>query len=112
MELKDYLLEYKKITIHMIENIKNKNYDDLDHLIKERQATIDNIMSMSYLKEDFKHICDEILLLKYENELIEIMKNEKQTMREKINNVQKNKNAYKTYNSRFLKNSYFLKKKV
>lgn len=110
--LKDKLYLYKDVTLCIIDNLINDNYDKISNLISKRQNIIEEIDNMKFPKEDFTLIAQEIQIMKYESELQCLMNTKKSFLKEKIKEISLRKNANNIYNSGYYSKINFLNKKV
>jgi hypothetical protein len=110
MELREYLMQYKQITINACKFVQEKKYDEMEICIRKRNAVIENIKKLNFQSDDFKNICIKLNILEYERKLSESIEQQKVEIKRKII---KNTNARKmnNYNSMTSK-AVFLSKEV
>lgn len=110
--LKDKLVEYRDVTMVLINVLEKGELNILEENLKKRQEIIEDINKLDYTCEQFKGISEEINLVLLEEKLNILMNNKKQEIRVKINDVKKSRNAHKAYNKSFINSSFFLKKQI
>jgi len=66
LNLEENLIEFKNITLTVIETVKSEEYEKLDEIFAQRQLILDDINKSNYIKEELKK-----LYLQYEIENLE-----------------------------------------
>ncbi|MCY6959553.1 hypothetical protein [Clostridium brassicae] len=112
MGLRDKLKEYADITVKIIVEIENEDYQILDELLSSRQDVIDLIEKIDYSKEEFLFLCKDLDVLVLNQKLIKLMNEKKADLRNNITNLNNLQNANKGYNKRFAVDSVFFNKKI
>ncbi|MCB2297193.1 hypothetical protein [Clostridium tagluense] len=111
-ELIQELIEFKQITIELIEALQQDEIRKLDNLLDSRQRSIENMEKIQYTTEEFTDICTELDILKLQKELLELMKTKKENTRQELNKIQLTKNASNNYNKSFYANSGMFNKQI
>jgi hypothetical protein len=111
-ELLEFLIVYNKITLELIHSVEKENYDILDELFQNRQTTINSINNLSYSKDMFTSICENIGIVENEKKLNEIMNIKRQAAREELGKMSGRRTAHKSYNKNFNVDSLFFNKKI
>jgi hypothetical protein len=111
-ELVDAFRKLKFCTEECIEVIKSNNYEPIEELMIRRQKILDSISDIHAQKEDKNTITKELGIFSLEKKLADLIKEKKSELRNKINNIEKNKTAANSYNSRTSKNAVFFSKKI
>ncbi|NFS08523.1 flagellar protein FliT [Clostridium botulinum] len=96
-KLKENLIKYRDLTLNIIEALEREDYDVPEKFLEERQSIINEINKLSYTKEEFKSINDELDLMLLEKKLQTIMLKRKVELKQKLNNTLENKEATKLY---------------
>lgn len=112
MNLEEKLIEYKNLTLQLIANVENEDYDSLDKLLTSRQNVMDEIDSIEYSKEKFLALCKKLDILVLNQKLIKITKEKEANVRKNINGLRTSKTANKSYNKKFAVDSVFFNKKI
>lgn len=99
MNLEQNIVEYKNITLAIMELVKVEEYEKLEGLFKERQFILDNISKLDYLKEEFKEFILKFRINELEEALENEMKNKKEDLLIKIKQNQKRRTAMNGYNN-------------
>ncbi len=111
-KLKEELINYKELTLEIIQILEKGDYDAPKELFNERQNIINNINKISYTKEEFKNINDELDLMLVEKKLQTIMLKRKAEIKAKLNNASDSKEAAKSYNMKQFSSQYILNKTI
>lgn len=111
-KLKESLILYKEITLKLIGCLEKEDYDCLEGLLKEREDQISNMGQMSYTKEEFRDICNQLQILILQQRLNGIMNEKRAKVRTEIDRIATTKNASKNYNKGFKVDSIFFNKKI
>ncbi|AVQ37360.1 flagellar protein FliT [Clostridium botulinum] len=111
-KLKEELIKYKNLTLSIIEALEREDYDNPEKLLDKRQNTINEINNLSYTKEEFKNINNELDLILLEKKLQTIMLKKKVELKQKINNALESREATKSYNMKQLNSQYILNKTI
>lgn len=112
MQIKEKLLEYKTLTVELINALENEEYIKLNDLFNEREKIIDCTNDLSYSMEEFKKICNELGIIELETKLKQLIKDKMLKVKKSINNIKRSRNAHMSYNKNFINNSFFVKKTV
>lgn len=96
MDLNTLLVDYKNITLELIESISD--IEKVEDLMIKRQQIIDDINLNSFDKTKFKEVADNLNLLEIENDLINKMKKENVTAKKALENIRRLKKARSIYN--------------
>lgn len=111
-ELKEYLSTYKKVTMEIVEKLKNEKYDELDDLFNVRQNIINKIDNIQYSSEVFKQICLDLRLFEDEEKIKEIITAKKTIISNEIGKITARKTAQKSYSKSYGVESIFFNKKI
>ncbi|WP_315121935.1 flagellar protein FliT [uncultured Clostridium sp.] len=109
-ELRESLVKFNKLTLKIINNIKEGNIDSIDSLMDDRQEIINLIESIDYSKEEFIEICTELKIIENNNELEKMIKNKKEELRNEIGELKVTRKANSGYNHRNSNGLIFSKK--
>lgn len=112
MMLKEILKEYHVLTLECINLIENDKFSKVQCILGKRQNIIENINVLEFPKEEFKDLVKEFNIIELETRLKELMNNKKSDIKKQMSNVRKAKKAHNVYNSNFINNSFFLKKRI
>lgn len=97
MDLREYLEEYRNLTLDLMGQIQKDG--EVSSLIKKREDTLKSINSLNFDKGEIKRIGNLLNLLELEEELQNIIKKEKVKVRKQIEILKKAKQANTNYNS-------------
>jgi uncharacterized protein YdcH (DUF465 family) len=106
MNLYECLEEYKKITLDLIEKIKQDN-DEFEELIDKRSEVLENIKNLNFSSEEFKKIVNDLDLLRLDEELVRLMKVEQVKIKSKMDVIKRGRQAAKNYNRAFEFQNFF-----
>lgn len=95
MNLEEYLIEYKALTLDMMERIDID--DSILYLMEEREIVLDSISKIDFDQSELKEISDRLNLVQLEKELNLLIKKETVSTKRKIENLKKMKNANLKY---------------
>jgi hypothetical protein len=111
-ELTQELVDFKKVTIELISVLNQDEISKLDDLLNSRQMVIDSIKKLKYTTKEFTDICNELDIIKTEDELLELMQEKKDSTKEELIKTQLTKNANNNYNKSFYNNVEMFNKKI
>ena len=111
-ELTQKLVEFKKVTSELNSVLKRNEINKLDDLLNSRQVIIDNVEKLKYTAEEFTDICNELDVIKIEDELLELMQEKKDSTKKELSKIQKTRNANNNYNKSFYNNIEMFNKKI
>lgn len=97
MNLRECLEEYRNLTLKLIENLKDER--DLDLLIEKRQQVLEVISGLIFDKDEFEEIATSLNIIELDNQLVDLVSQEKIQTKEKLDNLKKLRVARKNYNS-------------
>jgi hypothetical protein len=103
---------YRNLSLRLIEELQRENYDVLDKLLIERQEIIDRCILINYPKEKFQELMDELGLQSLDIEIKELMASKRDEVKGMINKLADQRNAHKSYNSKFSVDSIYFNKKL
>jgi hypothetical protein len=106
MNLYECLEKYKKITLELIEKIKQDN-DEFEELIDKRSEVLENIKNLNFSSEEFKKIVDDLDIIKLDEELVRLMKVEQVKIKSKMDVIKRGRQAAKNYNRAFEFQNFF-----
>lgn len=111
-ELKQKLVQFKQITIELINALRKEEINRLDDLFDSRQNVIESMDKLTYTVEQFTNICRDLDLLNMQQELSELMYEKKESIKEELNKIQLTKNANNNYNKSFYADSGTFNKQI
>ena len=110
--VEESLIEFKNITLDLINALECDDFDILESLIEKRQAIISTLEKTDYTEEEFKHIASSIDLLTLQKKVLDLMNVKKVELRNEMDKLSEVKNANKSYKSRFAVDSVYFNKKI
>jgi hypothetical protein len=96
-ELKQAMQEFKAVTEELIEEVHKNRDEELDRLFVRRQEIINSVEKFQYSKNDFKAVCDELNIVKLSQKLEEVVAKKRMEMREKMNSLNEQRTANRSY---------------
>lgn len=111
-DLRSELIQYKATTLEVCACIESEDYDNLDNLFGKRENIIDDIKVLEYNKNEFITICNELQIMKLDQDLNDAMNKKRTELKNKIYNVSINRSANKSYNKQSYMDSLFISKKI
>lgn len=111
LNLKENFIEYKDITLTIIETVKAEEYESLDGNFQQRQLILDNMNKIDYSKEELKKFYLEYEIENLENILNYEMKIKKNDLIKKMKQNEKRQVGMAGYNNLSAK-AVFLSKEV
>lgn len=111
-ELKQMLVQFKQITVELINVLKQDEIYKLDGLINSRQMVIEDMEKIQYTTESFTKICNELNILNLQQELSKLMIEKKDSTKSELDKIQVTKNANNNYNKSFYANSGTFDKQI
>jgi len=111
-DLTEKLAQFKQITMKLIKALQKGEINKLDDLLNNRQVIIDNMEKMNYTTAEFTDICNELDILNAQQELLELMKEKKDSKKEELCKIQLTRNANSNYNKSFYNNSGTFDKQI
>lgn len=97
MNLREYLEEYRDLTLVMIDEVKKDT--QLNSLIEKREDILKSINDSNFDKEEIKNIGNSLKLLELEEELQNLVEKEKVRIKKQIESLKKTRQANTNYNS-------------
>jgi len=97
MNLREYLEEYKALTLVLIDEVKKDG--QLNPLIKKREDILKSINNLNFDKEEIKTIGNSLKLLELEEEVQNLIKKERVKVKKQIETLKKARQANANYNS-------------
>lgn len=110
--LRQYIDDYKNITIDFINNLYCDNLENIDEFMQKRQNILDSIEELDYSKEEFKLIADEIQLFDIEKRLKDVITEKKEKLLAEMEKTATSRNANNSYNKNFYGNARVFSKKI
>lgn len=110
--LREYLMEYKKLTLSIIEAIEKEDYEIPEKILNEKQQVIDTINSLEYTKDEFINLSEELKLMSLEQKLNKISLDKRQKLKQRLNKSIENKERNKDYIRLQFSNYSILNKKI
>lgn len=98
MDIKESILNYKEITVKIIDAIDKEKYEDLTLFVDKREEIIEKLKKININKEHFKELCDEINLIQLENNLNKLLISKRNDIKFKLDAIAKNIQASSSYN--------------
>ncbi|MBU3155068.1 hypothetical protein [Clostridium estertheticum] len=111
MNLEENFIEYKDITLIIIETVKREDYVGLDEMFNQRQLILDDISKLSSSKEELNKFYMLYEIKKLEDKLASEMKCREKDLLEKMKNNNKKQAGLAGYNNISSK-AVFLSKKI
>lgn len=111
-ELTQELMQFKKVTIELIEALQQEQVNKLDNLLDSRQIVIENMEKLQYTSEEFTDICNGLDILNIQHKLLELMQQSKEDTKRELNKIQLIKNANSNYNKSFYDNAGTFNKQI
>jgi hypothetical protein len=111
-KLKIQLKKYRDITLKLIENLNQNQFDELNDLLSERESVIYAINSLKYTNEEFKELCSDFKIIESEKILLNLMSKRKEFVRNEIEKMTIRRNANKSYNENFYNSNRIFSKKI
>lgn len=105
-------MQFKQVTIELIGALENNEIIKLDGLLNSRQMVIDSSEKLKYSAEEFANICNELDILKLQQELVELMQEKKDSTKKELNKIQITRNAKNKYNKSFYNSVEMFNKKI
>ncbi|WP_394870787.1 hypothetical protein [Clostridium butyricum] len=96
MELKEYLEEYRALTLDLMDEVQKSG--QISSLLEEREYIIKSINNLDFDKEEIKTIGNSLNLGKLEIELQLLYKKEKVKVKKQIENIKRAKKVNTNYN--------------
>lgn len=109
--LKEYLIEFQKLTIALTEAIEGDTFDKIDALLTSRQAVMDSIDKLSYSKEEFTSTAKELDLQVLQKRLDTVFSTKRMYLLEGMKKISITRNVHNSYNNTPNHDSYFFNKK-
>ncbi|AGK97789.1 flagellar protein FliT [Clostridium pasteurianum] len=110
--LKEYLDNYKNITIDLINNLYCDNLDNIDEFMQKRQNILDDLGHLNSSKKEFNSISNEIELAAIEKRLKDVMIEKKEKLRIEMEKISLSRNANNTYNKNLYGKACVFSKKI
>lgn len=111
LNLEKNLINYKDITLTIIDAIKTEEYEKLEEIFQQRQLVLDNINKINYSKEELKKLYLQYEIDKLDKTLASDMEIKKEDLLEKIKQNKKKQVAMTGYNNLSAK-AVFLSKEI
>lgn len=110
--LRQYLIRFKDLTINLINCLEKEEYEDLEVLFNDRQTVIDDISKLSYSKENFKAITNELQIMPLQQKLTMLMNQRRGEVKQELDKMSASKTASKSYNTKHNVDALFFNKKI
>lgn len=111
LNLEENLINYKNITLIILDAVKKEEYEKLEEIFKQRQLVLDNINKINYSKEELKKLYLQYEIDKLDKTLASDMEIKKDDLLEKIKQNKKKQVAMTGYNNLSAK-AVFLSKEI
>jgi hypothetical protein len=112
VELEKCLVEFKDLTIKLIECVEKQEYDNLEMHFHQRDTLILQMGKLEYSKENFKELSDLLQLMPLQQELTLIINKSRADIRQEIDKLSVFKSANKSYNTKYKADPLFFNKKI
>lgn len=112
MNLEAYIKEYKNITEKVKVSLVNEKYEEISDLLNQREEIIKDINKLSYKKEEFISIANDIKLFDLDREMNAMLNEKKNEFENKYINIRKSKAAANKYRKKFSVNPFYISKKI
>lgn len=110
--LEESLIEFKNVTLNLINALESDDFDEIESLIEKRQNIISALENTNYTEEEFRHIASSINLLTLQKKVLDLMNAKKVELRNEMDKLSEVKIANKSYNSKFAVDSVYFNKKI
>jgi len=111
MELKEALIQYRDLTIKLINIAEKEEFDSMEKSLNNREDIIDILKKLHYNTLEFTNLIKELEIMILEEKLKSIMIEKKDMIKEEIQKVAKSKNANLQYSKKdYTKPLYFNEK--
>ncbi|WP_050606980.1 hypothetical protein [Clostridium niameyense] len=110
--LREYLIEYKKLTLSIIEAVEKEDYEAPEIFLNKKQEVIYSINSLEYTREEFIKLSKELELPQLEQKLNKVTVMKKQNLKQKINRALEGKEVSRNYNMIQIKDYNVLNRKI
>ncbi|WP_026888253.1 hypothetical protein [Clostridium beijerinckii] len=111
MEIQEQFVQYKNITLIIMETVKTENYEKLDEFFSQRQSVLDNINKLACSKEELNRFYLKYDVYELDKTLEKEMNSRKEALLEKIKENQKRRIMMNGYND-LQARSVFLSKEL
>lgn len=111
-ELELNLNEFKEITIKVLSNLEEGEFDPLDELLKQRGNVIKKICELNCSNLEFKTKFEELGLVKLDEKMKNTLIEKRENIKYEIEKLNKSKNSIISYNKDFYRSSGVFSKKV
>ena len=111
-ELLQKMIQFKQVTIEIIEALQQDKIFKLDSLLDNRQVVIENMEKLEYSTVEFASICIKLDIVNINQRLVKLMQQKKEETKQELNKIQLIKNANNNYNKSFYVNSGTFNKQI
>jgi hypothetical protein len=111
-ELKKCLVEFKNLTIKLIECTEKEEYDNLEILFHQRDTLIHQMDELEYSKDNFKELSYELQLMPLQQKLTLIINKKRTCTRQELGKLSASKTANKSYNIKYKADPLFFNKRI
>lgn len=108
--IEDMLVDYKNCTYEIIELLKEEDIDSLSYKIDKRQFILDELICETSKKNEAKELYKKLNVREVESEAEELMKKKSSLIKEKLNDISKNRAANSAYGGGISSPKIFSKK--
>ncbi|MDF2882747.1 MAG: hypothetical protein K0R54_3304 [Clostridiaceae bacterium] len=102
----------KSLTEELIKIVEGDDYSNLENTLCERQQKIDSLQELGCSMEEYRDAEESFELNNLQQVLFKLMENKKIEIREKLNDLFKNKVVTNSYNHNNLVGSKIFSKKI
>lgn len=95
--VEDLLREYKNYTVDIINLLEKESFDSIKDKMMERQCALDELVSKLDQKYEARIFYNELNMKEVEDKVQKLMKKKTLIIKEKLDNISKNKMASSAY---------------
>lgn len=95
MELKNYLEEYKALTLDIMEHINTDG--NINYLVAKREKILNQVKQANFNKEQIESIGKALKLIELDNEMQEMARRETINIKKKMQQLRKREQGNKLY---------------
>lgn len=111
-QLQEKLLLYRQLTQKLIDCLEKEQLENMDDYVAGRQKVILSIEDLAFTQEEFREICKEIDLVKYEETLTKLMLHKRNEAKKEMDKMKLKNNANKNYSKNSMINRGFFNTKI
>lgn len=111
-ELMDLLLQFKNLTIDLINNVETDRFDSLQILFNKRLDILVSIGKINHTVKEFMVLYDELEIKLYQDKLEHDIVSKRDFAKNELNKISKAVKASSQYNKKIYEGTRVLSKKV